>query len=82
MNNCLANLGIGFGGGAGQNIRLNMGEKQAVLGLAVEIKGCLFASHIVCEDALDRTHSPTGIGGSLGHFFRVDAAVEHGHLVV
>ena len=58
------------------------GNSRRSAGSAAEVQRRLLAGHVVGQDALDRPHRPARVGGALGDFLGVDAAVEDRHLVV
>ena len=77
-----ANLGIGLGGGAGQDVGFDRRKQAALGGLLSKVAQGVLAGDVVGQDALNRAHRPARISGALRHFLRVDAAVEDCQLVV
>ncbi len=82
MDDRPADLRVRLGRGAGKHVRLDAREQPALGRRTAKSQRRLLARHVVGEDALDRAHRAARVGGALGHFLRVDAAVEHRQLVV
>jgi hypothetical protein len=64
------------------HVRLNAGKEPPLRRGFAEVPHDVPTSDIVGHDALNGAHGSARVGGALGHFLRVDAAVEDRKLIL